>query len=227
MEGSSHTPLMTDVTPREALSVKRFFTTPGVHPFETVEWELRDARIGHGERQDSVANQHRQGLEMFGGTVVHPGSGPADVEVCSASRAAQYRPRVTSRSSAQHRTGERSTARGAVVAVSEISAVEAACQHRQTGNRESADLPFRELLELRYCTPLPAHIGMDVREQGFRTDEAVIVGFGDSLTIYVNLNRNLSFDLVTAMALVVPLLVLTVITTVVFFRSVFRRTLKI
>ncbi len=32
------------------LSVRRLFTTPGVHPFETVEWERRDARIGHGDR---------------------------------------------------------------------------------------------------------------------------------------------------------------------------------
>ena len=32
-----------------ALSIKRMFTTPGVHPFDTVEWELRDARIGHGD----------------------------------------------------------------------------------------------------------------------------------------------------------------------------------
>jgi hypothetical protein len=56
---------------------------------------------------------------------------------------------------------------------------------------------------------------------------AVIVGFGDSLTIYVNLNRNLSMDIVAAIGLVVPLLVLTVITTVVFFRSVFRRTIQI
>jgi ribonucleoside-diphosphate reductase alpha chain len=33
-----------------ALSIKRFFTTPGVHPFDTVEWEMRDAHIGHGDR---------------------------------------------------------------------------------------------------------------------------------------------------------------------------------
>jgi ribonucleoside-diphosphate reductase alpha chain len=32
-----------------ALSLRRVFTTPGVHPFDTVEWELRDARIGHGD----------------------------------------------------------------------------------------------------------------------------------------------------------------------------------
>jgi ribonucleoside-diphosphate reductase alpha chain len=32
------------------LSVRRLYTTPGVHPFETVEWERRDARIGHGDR---------------------------------------------------------------------------------------------------------------------------------------------------------------------------------
>ncbi|MFZ2113585.1 MAG: vitamin B12-dependent ribonucleotide reductase [Solirubrobacteraceae bacterium] len=34
----------------ELLSVKRLFTSAGTHPFETVEWELRDARIGHGDR---------------------------------------------------------------------------------------------------------------------------------------------------------------------------------
>jgi ribonucleoside-diphosphate reductase alpha chain len=33
-----------------ALEVKRFFSTPGTHPFDAVEWELRDARIGHGDR---------------------------------------------------------------------------------------------------------------------------------------------------------------------------------
>jgi ribonucleotide reductase alpha subunit len=35
---------------RSGLSIKRLFTTPGVHPFDTVEWECRDARIGHGDR---------------------------------------------------------------------------------------------------------------------------------------------------------------------------------
>ena len=39
-----------EIEPRGALAVERYFTTPGEHPFETVEWELRDARIGHGER---------------------------------------------------------------------------------------------------------------------------------------------------------------------------------
>ncbi len=34
----------------EALQVKRLFTTPETHPFDTVEWEVRDARIGHGDR---------------------------------------------------------------------------------------------------------------------------------------------------------------------------------
>ncbi len=39
-----------EIEPRGALSLERYFTTPGEHPFETVEWELRDAHIGHGER---------------------------------------------------------------------------------------------------------------------------------------------------------------------------------
>ncbi|HLM86164.1 MAG TPA: vitamin B12-dependent ribonucleotide reductase, partial [Solirubrobacteraceae bacterium] len=34
----------------DALSVTRFFTAPGTHPFDAVEWEIRDARIGHGDR---------------------------------------------------------------------------------------------------------------------------------------------------------------------------------
>jgi ribonucleoside-diphosphate reductase alpha chain len=34
----------------KALATKRFFTSPGTHPFDAVEWELREARIGHGDR---------------------------------------------------------------------------------------------------------------------------------------------------------------------------------
>jgi ribonucleoside-diphosphate reductase alpha chain len=36
--------------PGNALETKRYFTTPGTHPFDAVEWELRDAHIGHGDR---------------------------------------------------------------------------------------------------------------------------------------------------------------------------------
>src|ERR1700681_1817133 len=32
------------------LKIKRLFTTPDTHPFDAIEWELRDARIGHGDR---------------------------------------------------------------------------------------------------------------------------------------------------------------------------------
>jgi len=32
------------------LSIRRRFTTPGLHPFDAVEWELRDARIGQGDK---------------------------------------------------------------------------------------------------------------------------------------------------------------------------------
>jgi ribonucleoside-diphosphate reductase alpha chain len=37
-------------TAGEALSVERLFTTPDRHPFDAVQWERRDARIGHGDR---------------------------------------------------------------------------------------------------------------------------------------------------------------------------------
>ena len=44
------TALIDDPQTGRALTVRRRFTTPGVHPFDTVDWELRDARIGHGDR---------------------------------------------------------------------------------------------------------------------------------------------------------------------------------
>src|SRR3954465_5860872 len=39
--------------PAEALRIRRLFTTPGAHPFDTVEWELRTAAVG-SFRQDDV-----------------------------------------------------------------------------------------------------------------------------------------------------------------------------
>ena len=48
MEVTPQTALAQDVHASQALSIRRRYTTPGVHPFDTVEWELRDARIGHG-----------------------------------------------------------------------------------------------------------------------------------------------------------------------------------
>ena len=48
MEATPHTALAQDLQAGQALTIRRKFTSPGVHPFDTVEWELRDARIGHG-----------------------------------------------------------------------------------------------------------------------------------------------------------------------------------
>src|SRR5947209_8241454 len=33
-----------------ALTIERFFTTRDTHPFDAIEWERRDAHIGHGDR---------------------------------------------------------------------------------------------------------------------------------------------------------------------------------
>ncbi len=48
MNDSSQTPTTIEAPTGDALRLSRFFTQPGVHPFDGVEWELRDARIGHG-----------------------------------------------------------------------------------------------------------------------------------------------------------------------------------
>ena len=50
MQTTSRTTTIEETTPGQALSIERLFTSPGTHPFEAVEWELRDARIGHGDR---------------------------------------------------------------------------------------------------------------------------------------------------------------------------------
>ncbi|HTR89989.1 MAG TPA: adenosylcobalamin-dependent ribonucleoside-diphosphate reductase, partial [Solirubrobacteraceae bacterium] len=50
MDGTQHTALEQDLRPGQPLSVPRYFTDPHTHPFDAVEWEVRDARIGHGDR---------------------------------------------------------------------------------------------------------------------------------------------------------------------------------
>jgi ribonucleoside-diphosphate reductase alpha chain len=50
MRAMSHPATLEQMTPGRALSIERLFTSPGTHPFDAVEWELRDARIGHGDR---------------------------------------------------------------------------------------------------------------------------------------------------------------------------------
>ncbi len=50
MNPPSHPTISDPAATGSALSIKRFFTSPGTHPFDAVEWELRDARIGHGDR---------------------------------------------------------------------------------------------------------------------------------------------------------------------------------
>src|SRR4051812_41773178 len=52
MESTPQTTL-TPTVAGEALRIRRVFTEPGVHPFDTVEWELRSASVGKF-RQDDV-----------------------------------------------------------------------------------------------------------------------------------------------------------------------------
>ena len=50
MEHAPQTAFGTTSTSGAGLSVRRLFTERGVHPFDAVEWELRDARIGFGDK---------------------------------------------------------------------------------------------------------------------------------------------------------------------------------
>jgi ribonucleoside-diphosphate reductase alpha chain len=49
MDTTTH-PSTLETAPGAALEIERFFTSPDTHPFDAVQWELRDARIGHGDR---------------------------------------------------------------------------------------------------------------------------------------------------------------------------------
>src|SRR4051794_22313380 len=50
MEKTPQTQITSDTRAGAGLSIERYFTTPGEHPFDAVDWELRDARIGHGDK---------------------------------------------------------------------------------------------------------------------------------------------------------------------------------
>jgi ribonucleoside-diphosphate reductase alpha chain len=50
MNPLSHPTISDRSTTGSALAMKRFFSSPGTHPFDAVEWERRTARIGHGDR---------------------------------------------------------------------------------------------------------------------------------------------------------------------------------
>jgi ribonucleoside-diphosphate reductase alpha chain len=50
MAQAPQTQLSSDVKAGEGLSISRYFTALGKHPFDAVEWEVRDARIGHGDK---------------------------------------------------------------------------------------------------------------------------------------------------------------------------------
>ncbi len=50
MDQIPQTQLESEARTGEGLSVRRFFTVPDQHPFDSVEWEQREARIGHGDK---------------------------------------------------------------------------------------------------------------------------------------------------------------------------------
>jgi ribonucleoside-diphosphate reductase alpha chain len=50
MESTPQTQISPDSQAGGGLSIRRFFTSAERKPFDTVEWELRDARIGHGDK---------------------------------------------------------------------------------------------------------------------------------------------------------------------------------
>jgi len=52
METTPHNAVATDIRAGRPLTIRRFFTTPGVHPFDTVEWELRTAAVGSFKQEN-------------------------------------------------------------------------------------------------------------------------------------------------------------------------------
>src|SRR5205085_1547884 len=50
MENTPQNTSTNEVRAGQGLSIRRYFTTPGQHPFDAIQWERRDARIGHGDK---------------------------------------------------------------------------------------------------------------------------------------------------------------------------------
>ncbi len=50
MKQDPQTPLSVETKTGDGLKIGRYFTEPGRHPFDAVQWEKRDARIGHGDK---------------------------------------------------------------------------------------------------------------------------------------------------------------------------------
>src|ERR1700731_5390137 len=50
MNPASQPPTSEQTAAGVGLEIKRFFTSPDTHPFDAIEWERRDAHIGHGDR---------------------------------------------------------------------------------------------------------------------------------------------------------------------------------
>jgi ribonucleoside-diphosphate reductase alpha chain len=50
MNPTTHPTTTQDTTPGAGLSIRRLLSTADTHPFDAVQWETRDARIGHGDR---------------------------------------------------------------------------------------------------------------------------------------------------------------------------------
>ncbi len=50
MDHTPQTQLDHHVSTGQGLAIRRYFTTSGEHPYDAVEWELRNARIGHGDK---------------------------------------------------------------------------------------------------------------------------------------------------------------------------------
>ncbi len=50
MNPVTHPTTTQETTPGSGLSIRRLLSTAEEHPFDAVEWETRDARIGHGDR---------------------------------------------------------------------------------------------------------------------------------------------------------------------------------
>ena len=80
MDQIPQTQLDPEVRTGEGLSVRRVFTLPGAHPFDLVEWELRDARIGHG---DKVSFEQRDVEFPDPGPRTPPTSSPRSTSVAS------------------------------------------------------------------------------------------------------------------------------------------------
>ena len=74
------------ITTEKGLVIERRFTSPGVHPYDELEWETRDAIIGDPQAEGGPAFEQKDVSSRRPGRRTPPTSSPRSTSAASSAR---------------------------------------------------------------------------------------------------------------------------------------------